>query len=371
MSNWEKYLEKIYFDPSHPASFESPLRLYKIVKSEGKYNISHSQIKKWIQKKESYSRNKGVKRNFQRGRVIVKGIDDQFDADLASFIPYAEDNDGFKYLLAVIDIFSRYAWVEPLKDKTAQSIIQAFDKILSEGRIPRRLRTDAAKDFTSNQFQNYVDSKNIVHFTTHSEKQANYVERFIKTIKSKLYRYMIEKNSSRYIDDLPKIVDSYNRTWHSGIRSEPINVNKTNENRLWWQMYWPKEKYVRKVKKRARNPYAFDVGDRVRISHQRTPFQREYDTKWTAEIFKVSRRFMRQDQPIYRVVDWYNTPVQGTFYQKELQKVEGTDEDLFKIDHIIKYRGKGKKKEALVRWKGWSKRFDSWIPVSNIKPLQK
>ena len=105
MSNWEKYLKSIYFDPSHPASFGGPDRLYQIVKKEGKYKISHSQIKKWIQKQESYSRNKGVKRNFQRGRVIVAGIDDQFDADLASLIYYADDNDGYKYLLVVIDIF--------------------------------------------------------------------------------------------------------------------------------------------------------------------------------------------------------------------------------------------------------------------------
>ena len=176
MSNWEKYLKSIYFDPSHPASFGGPDRLYKIVKKEGKYTISHSQIKKWIQKQESYSRNKGVKRNFQRGRVIVAGIDDQFDADLASLIYYADDNDGYKYLLVVIDIFSRYGWVQPLKDKTAKEIVSAFDKILKEGHIPKRLRTDAAKDFTSERFQNYVESKNITHFVTHSEKQANYVE---------------------------------------------------------------------------------------------------------------------------------------------------------------------------------------------------
>ena len=180
MSNWEKYLKSIYFDPSHPVSFGGPDRLYKIVKKEGKYTISHSQIKKWIQKQESYSHNKGVKRNFQRGRVIVAGIDDQFDADLASLIYYADDNDGYKYLLVVIDIFSQYGWVQPLKDKTAKEIVSAFDKKLKEGRIPKRLRTDAAKDFTSERFQNYVESKNITHFVTHSEKQANYVEQFIK-----------------------------------------------------------------------------------------------------------------------------------------------------------------------------------------------
>ena len=136
MSNWENYLKELYFNPSHPASFGSPEGLYNNVKKEGKFKISHSQIKKWIQKQESYSRNKGTKRNFQRGRVIVAGIDDQFDADLASLSFYADDNDGYKYLLVVIDIFSHYGWVQPLKDKTAVEIVNAFDRILSEGRIP-------------------------------------------------------------------------------------------------------------------------------------------------------------------------------------------------------------------------------------------
>ena len=144
MSDWEKYLRDIYVDPTHPASFSNSQTLYKVAKKEGKYKISHSHIKKWIQTQESYSRNKRVKRNFQRGRVIVAGIDDQFDADLASFIYYADDNNGYKYLLVVIDIFSHYAWVQPLKDKTATQIVNAFDKILSEGRMPKKLHTDAA-----------------------------------------------------------------------------------------------------------------------------------------------------------------------------------------------------------------------------------
>ena len=99
-----------------------------------------------------------------------------------------------------------------MKDKTAKEIVNAFDKILQEGRIPKRLRSDAAKDFTSKKFQTYVKSKNISHFVTHTEKQANYVERFIKTLKSKIFKYMVEKNSPRYIDVLPKIVESYNQT---------------------------------------------------------------------------------------------------------------------------------------------------------------
>ena len=236
MAPWEDYLHQIYYNPSHPASYEGEKAVYDAVKREKKYKISHGQIRKWLQNQDAYSLNKAVKRNFQHGHVIVSGIDDQWDADLASFAHDADENDGYKYLLVVIDIFSRYAWIEPIKDKTAKEVVKAFNKIISKGRKPRKLRTDAAKDFTSKGFQEYVKSKDIAHFTTHSEKQANYVERFIKTINSQIWHDISSQNSRRYIDVLQKLVDSYNKSWHSGILSEPINVNKQNESKLWWQI---------------------------------------------------------------------------------------------------------------------------------------
>ena len=130
-------------------------------------------------------------------------------------------------------------------------------------------------------------------------------------------------------------------------------------------MYWPKEPYDPN-KKKHEVKYTFKIGDRVQTTFLRRPFQREYDTRWSGEILKISRRFMRQGQPIYKLVDWYNKSVSGTFYQKELQKVEVSDDDIFKIEKVIKYKGRGNKEEALVRWLGWPKQFHSWIPVSNL-----
>ena len=103
--------------------------------------------------------------------MIVAGIGDQFDADLASFISYADENDDYKYLLVVIDIFSRCGWVQPLKDKGSSEVIDAFGKILQEERKPKCLCTDAGREFTNNSFQKYLETKNIVHLTTHSESK--------------------------------------------------------------------------------------------------------------------------------------------------------------------------------------------------------
>ena len=376
MKSWERHLQKIYYDPSHPASFEGENNLYNLLRKEKKFKLTHEQIKSWLRKQNVYTLNKAVKRNFQRGRVIVSGIDDQWDIDLASFDKEHKDNDGYKHVLVAIDILSHFTWIEPIKNKSATSIVAAFEKILKKGRKPRRLRSDAGTDFTSNVFQKFCVKKKIVHFTTHNEKQANYVERVIKTIKSKVYKYIIANNHERYVDILQDIVSAYNNRWHKTIKTEPINVTKKNENKIWWQMYWPKKsiKDVKKEKilhlrkrKRKRNKLKFQIDDQVRISATRSTLIREYHTKWSGEVFTISERFIRQNQPLYRIKDWSGEKVKGTFYTYELQHVNIDENDLFLIDEIIKYRGSGKQKEAKIHWKGWPKKFDSWIKASEIK----
>ena len=79
---------------------------------------------------------------------------------------------------------------------------------------------------------------------------------------------------------------------------------------------------------------------------------------------------MRDQQPVYILTDWFNKIQKGTFYQAEFQRVETDEDSLFLIDKIIKYKGRGKNKEALVSWKGWPKKFNSWIPASNLIKLK-
>jgi hypothetical protein len=383
-TNWEEYLAKIYLDPASPASFQGVGKIYKYVKQQGKYKIGRSKIQKWLNNQDSYSINKHTNKKFNRGRVLVSGINDQWEADLADLSYYSKENDEYKYLLVVIDVFTRFGWAQPLKNKKAATIVDAFKLIISDDdEKPRRLRTDGASDFSNKQFQNFLKSFDppIVHVVTHNEVQANFVERFIKTIKSKISRYIVQKNKTRYIDILGDIINSYNNTWHSGIRSEPVNVSKENAKRLWWQMYWPKKKIskeqlkikkeeikvkkeqIKLRKKKHINPYAFKINDKVRISTRREKFQREYDSKWTGEIFKVSERFIRQGQPLYKVVDWFDESLEGSFYQRELQKVKVDEDKEWKIEKVISKR----KNKLKVKWLFWPNKFNSWIPLSEYK----
>ena len=142
-----------------------------------------------------------------------------------------------------------------------------------------------------------------------NETKATVAERVIKTIKSKMYRYFTYKQSYRYVVELQSFVDSYNNTYHRTIKMPSNGVDKTDETRFWWTMYWPKQ--LIKTKKRFR----FNVGDKVWISHLSNILTRGYDDKWTGEIFTITRRYLPGGLPICKIKDNHNDDFQGTFYQ--------------------------------------------------------
>jgi len=366
------YLSSVYNNVKKPGSFLGVEKLYDAVQNEGIYKITYNEIKKWLQKHEPYSLNRAVKRVKNRNRVIVTGIDDQFETDLADLSDelYVKANNGIKYLLVVIDVFSRFVWVRTLKDKKPESIISAFKNIFKiSKRIPRRLRSDRGSEFTANAVQKFMKSKNIAQLFTANEVQANYAERVIKTLKSKIFRYVVNNNTFQYSKVLQQIVHSYNNTWHHGVRAKPSEVTKKNENRLWWQMYWPDTSYLKELKKSK--TFRFEIGDKVRISLRRSAFQREYDQRWSGEIFIVAWRFMRERiTPVYKLQDYESEDISGTFYENELQKVTVPNDELFQISKILERKRQGKTVLVKVSYKHWPSKFNRWIKESEIVNLK-
>ena len=133
-------------------------------------------------------------------------------------------------------------------------------------------------------------------------------------------------------------------------------------------MYWPKKEYS--GKKKIKKQFKFDIGDTVRTSMLQDKFTRSYDSGWSDQIYKVNLRYKRQGEPIYKIIDWFDEPIEGGYYESELLKVENVNNNnLFKIENIVQYRYQGNKKEALISWKGWPKRFNSWILASEIEDV--
>ena len=123
---WECYLEKIYFDSSHPGSFKGANKLNEAIKDEGKYTIPLNKVKQWLQNQESFSLHKPLHRAFHHFKIIVSGINDQYKVDLVNMQKLKDKNDGVQFLLIIIDVFSRFVWVEPLEIKLKDTVINAF-----------------------------------------------------------------------------------------------------------------------------------------------------------------------------------------------------------------------------------------------------
>jgi hypothetical protein len=369
MDDWKTYLSSIYFDPKHPGSFSGPTKLYEAVKADGKYTIGRHRIRKWLQDQESFSLTRGVRRQIKRNRVVVEGIDSQWDGDLMDMSSTTKDNNGIRYILVLIDVFSRYLWCRPLKTKRGIELVTALQSVLKEGRQPEVLRTDRGSEFTNRNVQNYLRRENVYYYTAFNETKANFAERVIKTLKHKIFRYILKNRNYRYVDVLQDLVTSYNNTIHRSLGATPQSITKLKEGESRLQQYILRRP---KDEKRSRHrKYEYKIGEVVRVSHLRGVFDREYSQKWTGELFRVTKRYRRQGIPVYKIKDWNGDDVEGTFYKAELQPVHVDENTVYTIDEIIKKRTRRGRKEVLVRWLHWPKKYDSWILESEIKDYKR
>ena len=363
MTDWKEYLATIYFDVKHPASYAGPDKLYKIVKKEGKHKIGKYRIRKWLQDQESYSLTKPARRQFPRSRVIVNGIDYLWDMDLMDMTSLSKQNEGYKYVLVAIDIFSRFAYGQPIQSKQGTDVVKAMEVILSGPRRPRGVRTDRGMEFRSREFNKYLNQHDIHHrYALNTETKANYAERFIKTLKHRLFRYLLKHNTKRYIDVLQDTVYSYNHTHHRSLGTTPVAITKDNEGESRLPQY-----LLRKKKDPRPKRYKYTLGQTVRISHVKSIFDREYSQKWTGELFKIDKRYKREGLPVYKLKVWSGDSIEGTFYESELQSVHVDEATEYRVEKVLKRRTLNKQKEVLVRWLHWPPNYDSWIPERDLK----
>ena len=286
--------------------------------------------------------------------MVVFGNDEQWTADLIEVISIAKYNRGYRYLLTVVDVFSKYAWVQPVKNKTGQAVTDVFEKILkgSGGRKPINLQTDDGKEFYNKTFQALMKHKGIHHFSTSGDTKASVVERFNRTLKQRLYRYFTVKNTLNFVPVLQDLVKGYNRSQHRSIKRAPTQVIEANSPEVWETLYGKRGKW-----KKPR----FNVGDRVRLNEKFRPFKKGYLPGWTEEVFIV-RSVRKGKVPTDKVNEWDGTKVEGTFYSQDLQKLTVEDDDLFRIDKIVKREGD----KVLVRWKGCPDKYDTWLNKSAV-----
>ena len=239
----------------------------------------------------------------------------------------AKENNGYRYLLTCIDILSKFAWVVPRKTKSAKNVIDVFEKIFRKGRTPIKLQSDGGCEFNNNAFKQYMNKKSIHYFTTKNETKCSVVERFNRTLKSKMWKYFTFKNSHVYLNVLPKLVSSYNNTVHSSIKMKPKNVDIYNQHVVLENLYGKSLHAVPTAVTELK------IGDNVRISKKKHTFAKGYEGNWSYEIFTIVKVINRI--PLMFVIkDFDGKEIEGVFYSKELQKVKKEDDSFWQIEKV-------------------------------------
>ena len=343
----EKLLEKIYYSLDSPGNYAGITNLYKQAKKQNP-KITINTVKKFLAKQYVYTLHKPARRNFERSKVIVPGPNYQFQMDLSDICNIKEHNDDIRYLLTCIDVFSKYAWAIPIKNKSGDEIVTAYAKIT---KTPKVIQTDEGKEFLNKKFQNLLKEKNIRFFTSKNRQiKCSIVERFNRTLKTKIWKHFSVTRKYRYIDALPDIVRTYNNSFHRSIKMKPSEVNTSNvaevRNTLYGNII-PNTKFK------------FEIGEKVRVSKVKGLFEKGYLPNWSEEMFIIRRR-LPLNVPAYELKDLKNEKIEGLWYEQELQKVV---QDKYWIEKLIK-RGKTK---SFVKWYGYTEKFNTWINNKEIK----
>ena len=168
---------------------------------------------------------KPIIRKFNKRKVFSSFKDNIWGADIANMQLLSKFNKGIKYLSCVIDLFSKYAFVVPLKDKKIISFVNAFKSILNKSkRKPNKIWVDKGSEFYNASFKKWLQDNYIIMYSTNNEGKSVVAELFIRILKSKIYKYMTSISRNVYIDKLNPIVNKYNNTYHTTIKMKPIDV---------------------------------------------------------------------------------------------------------------------------------------------------
>jgi len=233
----------------------------------------------------------------------VNGIDKIWAADLVEMQAFPKFNCGVRYLLTVIDMFSKFGWMLPLKDKTGKSVADAFKEIFKKPKPkPEKLWTDKGREFCNE----YVKELGVELYSTENEEKSSVAERWNRTMKEKMFKYFTANNDNKYIDILDDFVERYNNTRHSNIKMTPVEASKKeNEVRVYRNLY--PDLTRRSIRAKCK------TGDKVRILKKKGLFEKGFTPNWTEEMFAVSK-IQRTNPVTYKITDYTDEEIQGTFY---------------------------------------------------------
>ena len=349
--------KKLYFTASNPSAFGGKDRFIEAVKNKfGSNKKLLARAEAWLQGVDTYTRHKPALtgRTKQRRPIVVSGINSCWQIDLTDLNFIKKYNDNKRFILFVVDVFSRFAYVKMLKDKSGQIVAQALEEIFQSSKhVPMYIQSDLGKEFYNSSFKKLMKQYNIHHYHTENRDiKASIVERLQRTIKDKLYRYFTHSGGYRYVEALPKIIQSYNNSTHSSINIAPADVTIANQEEVWNQQHHANADVYDARHFSSR----FKLGDTVRVSELKSTFQKGSLPNWSEQLYLIHK--INPTVPIsYALVDLSNEPIAGSWYSWELQKVQKPD--VFKVENVLKkVNGRWR---YFVKFEGYDDSFNDWV----------
>lgn len=334
-------MNEVYYDVNNPAAYGGVQSLAR--------QFGVKPAADWLKTQDAYTLHKPLRKKFTRRKTFAKGINDLFQVDLVDMQSLSRSNESNRYILTCVDVFSKRAFAVPLKDKRGPTLANAFEKIFSDT-VPNLVQSDRGTEFLNSHVQDVFKKYNIHHYwSLNDDIKAACVERFNRTLKTRMYRYFTAHHTNRWIDILQSLIGSYNNSFHRTIGMTPNEVTADNAQQVAQRMYPLKE--VAKWK--------FQLGDTVRITVYKNIFVKGYTQNWTEEVYIIRERYA--SSPVtYGLKDLSGEEIKGRFYEQELQKVVKTSEDEYIVEKVLKSRKRNGQVEHFVKWRGYDSKFNSW-----------
>ena len=322
-------------------------------------HFNKKEVDKTLHESDIYTRFQQHKKPRKFSPIYVYRKRELFQSDVVFFTnqDMINANDGYKYLFTTIDVFTKMAWVYPLRANTCQNVMNSFKDILEKcGKKPERLNTDRGSEMICKQFKQFLERNNIHHYLSYSLRKCPVVERFNLTIQSLLYKIMAQKKSLKWVDFIDQAMKIYLTRKHRTIGMSPIEGDKEKNEKKIRSMYF--EKYLKSNMKMRKPKYK--IGDTVRIFAERGNFHRGYMEDFSREHFIISKVMKNLPFPRYKIKEYDGDEIIGAFFEDELIKYNPPKDTLYDIEIVKERRNKKGEKEVLVHYIGWPKKYDEW-----------
>lgn len=351
----ENHLKENYRVPGHPVAFSGIQAVYDFYRGK----LRKEKIKGILSEIESYTLHREY-HNQARNPSYTHFKRHSWQMDLVDVQALEPYNDGIRYIMTVIDTFTKYAFCRLLKDKTGDLVLSNFKSVLDEAKSkPVNLVIDGGAEFRNKKFSAFCDSEKINLINPDSSTHGAYIERFNRTLQSLIYKYMSENETNRYVNVFQALVKTYNNRKHRMIGTTPLKAETDDNTHVGIRLLM--SKYREGIKKKD---VIFSVGDTVRVAKTKNKFSRGYHQRSNEEIFKIYKISTKMPVPMYYLESYDSSEkIKGGFYSFELTKISG---EIFRIEKVIRKRTRNGNKELYVKWKGFNDTYNSWVMESDV-----